>query len=105
MAECFSAFNGAVSAAGYNTVNELTHFGVPSILMPFPRGLDDQFARVARLVEAGAALTSPLDAPSLRAALARLSDPVLSSALTETARLLVPFSGASAAAEAILGLL
>ncbi|HEX5323226.1 MAG TPA: glycosyltransferase [Capsulimonadaceae bacterium] len=105
MAECFPAFDGAVSAAGYNTVNELLHFGVPSILIPFPRGLDDQFARVRRLVHAGAVLTSELKSDDLRAALKKLSDPEISATLREKSQSLVAESGAGRAAEAILALL
>lgn len=105
MAECFFAFDAAVSAAGYNTVNELMHFGIPSILIPFPRGFDDQFARVRRLVEAGAAIASDLDPTPLRAALDRLADERIAGALRAKAESLVPQSGAPRAAQEILSLL
>ena len=105
MAECFAAFDGAVSAAGYNSVAELLHHGVPSVLVPFARGLDDQFARARRMAEAGAALTCPLDADALRENVQRLADPAVSHSLRARAPSQVPEGGAARAAEAILGLL
>ncbi len=105
MAECFNAFDGAVSAAGYNTTVELLHFGVPSLLIPFPRGLDDQFERVERLTAAGAVLKGHLDVAKLREQLTALATPAVADALSRTARKMVPENGANAAAAAILGLL
>lgn len=105
MAECFAAFDGAVSAAGYNSVGELLHHGVPSVLVPFARGLDDQFARARKAAEAGAALTAPLEAQPLRHAVQQLADPALAARLGRQARTLTDEDGASRAASAILGLL
>ncbi len=51
-----NAFDGALSAAGYNTVQELQSAQVPSILWPFARLLDDQTARAKQLAETGCAL-------------------------------------------------
>jgi predicted glycosyltransferase len=51
-----NAFDGAISATGYNTVQELQVAGVPTILWPFPRLLDDQNARAQQLAQAGRAL-------------------------------------------------
>lgn len=105
MAECFGAFDGAVSAAGYNSVGELLHHGVPSVLVPFARGLDDQFARVQKAVDAGAALTSPLQAGALRAAVQQLADPSTAERLRTHAHTLTDEDGAARAATAILSLL
>jgi UDP-N-acetylglucosamine--N-acetylmuramyl-(pentapeptide) pyrophosphoryl-undecaprenol N-acetylglucosamine transferase len=105
MSECFAAFDGAVSAAGYNTVNELMHFGVPSILIPFARGLDDQFARVDKLAELGAALQSSLEPYLLRLLLQRLQSPNVAADLRHRSLEIAPKSGAATAATAILDLL
>lgn len=105
MAECFAAFDGAISAAGYNSVAELLHHGVPSILIPFVRGLDDQFDRVRKAADAGAALTCPLEPDALRAEVQKLSDIPLANSLRERARAYIPGSGAARAAETILSLL
>ncbi len=105
MAECFHAFDGAISAAGYNSVGELLHHGVPSILVPFARGLDDQFARVQKAAGAGAALTCSWQPDTLRAAVQSLADPAIAQRLGAHARALTEEDGASRAASAILGLL
>lgn len=50
------AFDCAVASAGYNTTHELQAAGVPAILWPFARDLDDQEQRARRLEQAGRAL-------------------------------------------------
>jgi predicted glycosyltransferase len=105
MAEMLAAFDAAISAGGYNSVGELMHFGVPSILIPFERGLDDQFARVDRMAAAGGALTCPLDAAAIATALGKVADPAVAWRMSASARSLVPANGAQTAADAILALL
>lgn len=106
MAEMMAAFDGAVSAVGYNTTMELLHHGVPTVFVPFARQVDDQEARAHRIATAGAGLTlSTLEPNSLRSAVARLLDPRESATMRECAQEMVPDSGAERAAEAILGLL
>ena len=95
------AFDLAVSAAGYNSVNELLAAGVPSVFVPFERVLDDQERR-AMFVEAhgaGRALTTR-SASSLAQA---LSDVVRRrAAIVEAGRALVPGGGAERAARVLL---
>ncbi len=105
MAECFPAFDAAVSAGGYNTVNELVHFGIPSIVIPFRRGLDDQYARVQRLTSLGVILPGELNVDQLRSQLTKLANKDTAAALSESGKNLIRQSGASAAAAAILDLL
>jgi predicted glycosyltransferase len=105
IAECMNGFDAAVSAAGYNTVHELLHFGVPSLLIPRPRGLDDQFARARTAADAGAALVSSLDPVELEAKLRTLASDDLRAKMADSGRKLAPQSGAGIAAQEILGLL
>jgi predicted glycosyltransferase len=54
--ELMCAFDVAISAAGYNSFNELMYFGVPTIFLPQHRYADDQFVRARRAVQKGAAV-------------------------------------------------
>ncbi|WP_054739948.1 glycosyltransferase [Cellulosilyticum ruminicola] len=54
-AKYFKGLDGAISAAGYNTVHELVFFGVPTIFVPNTQtGRDDQVARVQKVEDARA---------------------------------------------------
>jgi predicted glycosyltransferase len=108
-----NAFNGAISATGYNTVQELQVAGVPTILWPFPRLLDDQNARAQELKRAGRALVvsegigdkRPLE---LTAALQQLRQENTRRQLRQAMRISsesVARNGAAIGAEAILELL
>ncbi len=105
MSECFAAFDGAISAAGYNSVAELLHHGIPSVLIPFVRGLDDQFGRVQKMAAAGAAIAGTLEAASLRAAITQIDDPITAEKLRRHSMAMISADGADRAADAILGLL
>jgi hypothetical protein len=55
-----SAFDAAISAAGYNTVHELVPAGVPSLFVPKSASqTDDQIARARYLAEHDLALAAP----------------------------------------------
>lgn len=57
LARHFSAFDAAVSAAGYNSVHELLGSAVPTLLVPSVHHVtDDQGARARGVVDRGAAL-------------------------------------------------
>jgi UDP:flavonoid glycosyltransferase YjiC (YdhE family) len=105
LAEVLPAFDVAVSAAGYNSVTELVHFGIPSVLVPFDRKLDDQHARAAAVADAGAALTCPLSTDGIVGHLESLKMPAYREAISKAAMVLVPDSGAKVAATSILKLL
>ena len=76
LADVWRAFDLVISAAGYNSVNELIHGGLPTILVPRERPLDDQFARARQFSGQGAALLAEaMDDQALDRALATLSSP------------------------------
>lgn len=106
LAEWFPAFDAAVASAGYNTVNELLHFGIPAILLPFERALDDQFARAERVAQANAGICFPsFDADALRAALALFADDGRRAEISRNAQSRIPDNGAERAANALIELL
>lgn len=101
MMECFAAFDAAVGAAGFNTVNELMHAGVPCVLLPQQRTYDDQFARAERIAATGAALfLRELTEENLTAALRSVIDN--RTVMAEAARAAVPANAATDAAMAVL---
>lgn len=99
-AESMLAFDAAVCAAGYNTFGELMFAGVPTAFVPQPKLADDQEARAARAVQAGAAAVLGPDADALAVVRELLARP----AAREAARSLVPENGARAAAAEMLRL-
>jgi predicted glycosyltransferase len=104
LATHLAAFDGAISAAGYNSVHELLFSGVPTIFVPQPKVADDQSGRVDRYVAQGAALRASLQPESLRLAMRRLADPATATAMAAAARQAVPANHARDAAREILGL-
>ncbi|MBI3328006.1 MAG: UDP-glucosyltransferase [Nitrospinae bacterium] len=106
IAPYFTGIDFAISAAGYNSHAELLHFGVPTAFLPFDKGIDDQLARVARTVAAGAGLAvRSLASDELKAALAQLRDSACQRGLSESGQRLVSTNGARLAAQKVLELL
>jgi predicted glycosyltransferase len=105
MLDVLPAFDAAVSAAGYNSVHELLFAGVPSVVIPFGRVLDDQERRARELAAAGACLCcAPLTKDNLRDALDRLGSAEVRRNLSRQAARTVRRNGAQDAARAILEL-
>ncbi len=75
VAECFSAFDVAVSITG-DTVFELAHFGVPGVLVPKTNlTTEDQFAKAGDIVAGGRGyVVEEYDTDALIAALDALRD-------------------------------
>jgi UDP:flavonoid glycosyltransferase YjiC (YdhE family) len=106
MAEMYSAFDGAISATGYNTAMELLHHGVPAIFIPFLRQVDDQESRAKWISSQKACIyLATLDEECLRSAAKQILDTSISACLSENGRNLAPVNGAETAAKAILALL
>ncbi|MBC8102995.1 MAG: hypothetical protein H7Z41_10455 [Cytophagales bacterium] len=105
MMECFRAFDAALSAGGYNTVNELMHCGVPCVFLPQARTHDDQERRVARCIRAGAGVLLGERTPAaMEAALNGLLEPEVQRRASEAASRFVPGNDALSAASEILSL-
>jgi predicted glycosyltransferase len=103
MLDVLPAFDGAVAAAGYNTVHELMFAGIASTLVPFGRVLDDQESRARSLADAGACLLcAPLTESGIREAVGRLADAGTRAQLSRCSREVVKNNGATTAARAIL---
>ena len=101
LAEHASAFDIAVTAAGFNTVHELLLLGVPLLCVPQEKIADDQLARSRRYAERGALVVGEVDgvAPALRALLA---DDNRRAALSAAALAIMPENHARDAALAVL---
>lgn len=56
LANLLSAFDGAIAAAGYNSVHELLPAKVPTLFIPNIRGTDNQAARARWCADAGISL-------------------------------------------------
>ncbi len=101
-AESMLAFDAAVSAAGYNAFGELMFAGVPTAFLPQTKLADDQAARAAIAVNAGAGvmLEAGWDGERIHAAIAAL----VARSPRDVARSLVPENGARVAAAELLRL-
>jgi predicted glycosyltransferase len=99
------AIDIAVSAAGYNSFNELMLAGIPTIFLPLEAVLDDQLNRARRAESVGAAvvLTDPTD-QMLTKVIECWRDVQQRQAAAEAARALVPQSCTSEVAARALAL-
>lgn len=101
-----NGFDVAVSAAGYNSFNELMHVGVATVFIPQEKWADEQLARAARAAKVGAAvvLRTADDDARLREAIELWRDPAARAAASVAARALVPRNHARDAARELLKL-
>lgn len=106
LAECWAAFDAAVSGLGFNGVAELLHHGVPTIFIELPAMMDNWAGRGRRIAEAGAGFHVKWpDDQALKRAFEGLADASRRKAITLAARTIVPDNGADRAAEAIFALM
>jgi UDP-N-acetylglucosamine--N-acetylmuramyl-(pentapeptide) pyrophosphoryl-undecaprenol N-acetylglucosamine transferase len=60
METCYSLADLAISRSGASSLTEISHYGLPSILIPFPAAAEDHQTKNARLFsDAGAAVLMP----------------------------------------------
>lgn len=106
LARYLSAFDAAVTEAGYNSFHEMLHAGVPSVFVPTRAAVtDDQEARAAWAARAGFALTAPESDPRRVGEVAGdLVSPGTREALAARCAELSAPTGAADAADALLGL-
>ena len=103
LADLWQNFDLVISAAGYNSTNELLHFGVPTIFVPLERPLDDQHARAEALAREGAAtVATAMDDISLDRALTELKDPGRRQTIAAKARSTLSTNGAEIAAATLI---
>ncbi len=96
----FCAFDGAISAVGYNSYHELIHYGLPTIFVPNEHpSMDDQLMRALFAARRGLGLCVRTAEPyRVRDAIDRLMDPAERAAIRERCRALATGNGAEAAA-------
>ncbi|MQA61476.1 MAG: hypothetical protein GEU86_08255 [Actinophytocola sp.] len=101
LASYLSAFDIAVTEAGYNAAHEVLHAAVPAVLVPTSAAVtDDQAARANWAAGEGLALTAREDEPDQVAArTAELLDPDVRVKLADRCAQLPPPTGAAATAE------
>jgi hypothetical protein len=106
LARYLSAFDAAVSAAGYNTFHELLLTGVPTLLVPSrAMGTDDQEARARWAADNGLALIASQDDPeTIGAQTSQLLDPTVRGSLQAACAALPRETGATQAAGLIAAL-
>lgn len=106
MEEAYSAADLVVSRSGASSLSEVSHFGLPSVLIPYPFATDDhQSANAAIFTRVGAAesLDEKQVTPAQLATLLHtlLSDPARRQVMSEAAKLLDPESAAENVADAM----
>ena len=105
--DALAAADLIVGRAGSSTLAEVTAFGLPMVVVPYPYAGAHQRANAAVLADAGAALLvadEDLDAASLLAATDILDDPRRHAAMSAVARSMGRPGAAAAVAEILLAL-
>jgi UDP-N-acetylglucosamine--N-acetylmuramyl-(pentapeptide) pyrophosphoryl-undecaprenol N-acetylglucosamine transferase len=107
MEEAYSAADLAIARSGAASLTELSHFALPSVLIPLPTAAEDHQTLNARIFErAGAAVLLPqreITAGSLAIALrGLLDDPARLGKMSAQAAALAPTNAAERVAETIL---
>lgn len=99
LARYLRAFDAAVSAAGYNAVQELLSAAIPTAFVPAGSATDDQEARATYLATKGLALSADGSVGAVMSAVGCLVDTGGRKALADACAALPPATGASTLAE------
>ena len=103
LANLLNAFDGAVSAAGYNGVHELLAAKIPTVLVPNIRGTDDQVRRAKWCQDNGFALfADQSDLNDIESQVRKLQDEQVRNSLAKKCENLPEVNGAKSAAELLL---
>ena len=103
LANLLNAFDGAVSAAGYNGVHELLAAKIPTVLVPNIRGTDDQVRRAKWCQDNGFSLfADQSDLNDIESQVRKLQDDQDRNSLARKCENLPEVNGAKTAAELLL---
>jgi spore coat polysaccharide biosynthesis predicted glycosyltransferase SpsG len=105
LADVLSAFDGAIAAAGYNSVHEFLAAKIPTLLIANNRGTDNQRARALWCAENGYCLYAQQeDLNEIEREASRLADSQMRKVLSAKCSTLPDPSGANEIADALLAL-
>ena len=105
LAKLLHAFDGAISAAGYNSIHEFMCAGTPTIFIPVMRGTDDQLARAKWCHDFGfAIMADPENLLGIERWAERLSDEAIRNSLSTKCLELIDPSGGKEIAQKLLSL-
>jgi UDP:flavonoid glycosyltransferase YjiC (YdhE family) len=103
LAECWTAFDLAISSLSFNSTAELLHHGVPTTFIEMQALSDDWARRGSMIAMAGAGLTIKLgNQAALINALETLASDTKRAQISEAAKALAPDNGSGRAAAVIL---
>jgi UDP-N-acetylglucosamine:LPS N-acetylglucosamine transferase len=105
LADVLAAFDGAIAAAGYNSVHELLPAQIPTVLISNIRGTDDQDARAKWCHDHGYALRADhANLSDITATVKKLSDDTVRNTLRSKCAELSDTNGGKQIAEILLNL-
>ncbi len=107
MEEAYAAADLAIARSGAASLAELSHFGLPSILIPYPFAADDHQTANAKIYEDAGAAVLMRQTDATPEALAEkisalLSEPALLAEMSQRSRALAPDNAAERVADVVL---
>ena len=107
MEEAYGASDLAIARSGAASLAELSHFGLPSILIPYPFAADDHQTANAKIFEDAGAAVLMKESDATPDALAEkisalIADPARLAAMAQRSRALAPDAAAKRVADVIL---